>query len=164
VASPGAGICGLVEARIGADGAVFAGSHHSHTLSVDDVRRSGLILTATKGERAAVARLDPSARSRTFTLREAAGLAAAGPWDPARDGRDPLAAFADVVNSRRGLSSPPPKNPSPGFRDRLRRRASSDPLDVLDGHGLSTRQHRQALDEVARAVDAVIGSLRALAR
>jgi protein-tyrosine phosphatase len=164
VASPGAGICGRVEERIGEGGATFAASHHSHALSVDDVRRSGLVLTATKAERAAVARLDPSARSRTFTMREAAALASAGPWDAMGQGEDPLAAFASVIHSRRGLSTPPPKDPSPGLVARLRRQRSSDPLDVPDGHGLSTRQHRQALDEVARAVDGVVTSLRSFAR
>lgn len=161
-AQAGSGICVRVGERLGVDGADFAAAHRSRMLTIDEVRRSGLVLTASKAERAAVARLDPSARSRTFTLREAASLAAAGPVgipDPTID--RPLEAFAAVIHARRGLTAPPPREAKQGFFRRSKRTPVGDPLDIADGHVLGTRPHLHTLDEVAEAVDVLIGALRA---
>lgn len=163
MARDGSAICTLVAERVGED---FAHAHRSRPLTAEVVNRSGLILTASKTERAAVARLDPSARARTFTLREAAALA--GSWSP--DGsvdlgsdvdEGPFERFAATIHARRGLTSPPPRETRPGLRGILRRRPAGDPVDIADGHVLSGRQHHLALDEVASTVDSILGALRA---
>ncbi|WP_166404634.1 hypothetical protein [Labedella endophytica] len=164
-ARDGAGLCERVDERIGADGAEFAAAHRSSRLTAADVGRSALVLTASKAERAAVATIDPSARSRTFTLREAMYLAAAEPID-SRAGADeePLTVFAAEIHGRRGLMRSTPAPAPSGLRTLLRRKPTGDPLDVPDGHHLTLRQHRSALDDVSDAVDSILGALRRLTR
>lgn len=147
-----------MEGRIRESGETFVSSHRPRQLALDDVRRSGLILTASRSERAAVARLDPSARSRTFTLREAAALAAGATY--AAEDVGPFERFASTINARRGLVQPA-RRPRPRGLPWARPRPVDDPLDIVDGHNLSVRQHRSALDEVASAVDGILDELRA---
>lgn len=164
-ARDGAAICALVDRRIGADGADFAASHRSRSLSAEEIGRSALVLTASKLERAAVARIDPSARSRTFTLREAVFLASAATIEARPAGDDgPLSVFAAEIHGRRGLTRSKPTTSESGLRRLVRRKPTGDPLDVPDGHLQATRQHRSALDDVADAVESVLGALRSLTR
>lgn len=169
-AHPDAEICSTVGGTIGPVGSAFVSGHRSRLVTADDVGRSGLVLTASRAERAAIARLDPSARSRTFTLREAAALAVGIPTvERTADGDAsaeadvaPLTRFARAINSRRGLvSSPRASGRVPLWR---RTRRVVDPLDIIDGHNLGTGEHRSALDEVASAVEVVLDALRSQTR
>jgi protein-tyrosine phosphatase len=165
----GAAICPRVDARIWAvapDGADFARAHVARQLDADRIAGSALILTASKAERAAVARIDPSARPRTFTLREAVALAdaevAVRP-EVETDAVDVLDRFAATLNLRRGLTPPAARAARSSFARWFGRPATGDPLDVVDGHLLGDRQHDIALDEVASAVDRLLAAFRRFA-
>jgi protein-tyrosine phosphatase len=152
-----------VDARIWAtapDGADFAKAHTARQLDADRVRGAALILTASKAERAAVARIDPSARSRTFTLREAVALAEADVVVSEIDESAPaFERFAATLNGRRGLTPPAARAARSSFARWFRGTADGDPLDVADGHVLGDRQHDVALDEVTDAVDRLLVAL-----
>lgn len=77
--SPGASACGLAPALRGAAGQ----SHRSRQLLAEMLEPAGLVLTATSEHRSAVVRMSPEVRYRTFTLRQAARIAAwlTGPGD-----------------------------------------------------------------------------------
>ncbi|WP_341811388.1 hypothetical protein [Labedella populi] len=160
----GAAICARVDERVWAtapDGADFARAHRSRVLTAALVAGSGLILTASKAERAAVARIDPSARSRTFTLREAVALAEADVDDtPAAVGGSVLERFAASAHARRGLAAPAVRAARSSFSRWFRGRAEGDPLDVIDGHVLGDRQHEAALDDVTATVDRLLDVFR----
>jgi protein-tyrosine phosphatase len=107
--------------------------HRSQALTPELIGWADLILTAGREHRAAVAGLDPAARTRTFTLRQAARFAhwledgaggTAGPGDAAEGvpaavggvGEGPLAGTAArvapegivaLLDSARGLAPPP---------------------------------------------------------
>jgi protein-tyrosine phosphatase len=104
------------------------------------LERADLILTATREERAAIALRAPAARSRTFTLREAIGLMA-GDGESAVD----LAAYADILHERRGLTG------AASHRRFLALRKSNDPNDIPDVHHAALRAHRAGLQEVREA-------------
>ena len=121
-------------------------AHHPRQLTRELIDDAQLVLTADRDHRAAVARLDPEARRRTFTLREAAALAAeaARAADPRGEpGRaapaDRLAGFVDQLNRARGLVEPI--------------------FDIADGHGFSGRRHRVALQLVDEAVAGIAAGL-----
>jgi protein-tyrosine phosphatase len=63
-----------------------AGVHEARKLTADDVRAATLVLTAAREHRAAVAGLVPAAQSYTFTLAQAARIAA---WQASRPGAAP---------------------------------------------------------------------------
>jgi protein-tyrosine-phosphatase len=162
----GAAICPRVDARIEAaapDGEDFARSHVARQLDADLIAGSALILTASKAERAAVARIDPSARPRTFTLREAVALAEAEVVvrsRPETEADAVLDRFAATLNMRRGLTPPAARAARSSFARWFGRPAAGDPLDVVDGHLLGDRQHDAALDEVASAVARLLAAFR----
>jgi protein-tyrosine-phosphatase len=110
-----------------------AAHHVSHRLEVDDVEAAGLIIAATLEERSLIVQLSPSARSRTFTLREALLL-----------GEQPVAAtslaeYAAALASRRGTLDLRPPRGFPWIRPAHR------PLDVVDVHMLGPKPHRRGL-------------------
>ncbi|GAA5197556.1 protein-tyrosine-phosphatase [Rugosimonospora acidiphila] len=72
-----------VAAGLGADPTAF----HSRRLSTDVLAEAGLVLAATRRERAACVSLLPAAVHRTFTLRQFARLAAAARQTSNVDGR-----------------------------------------------------------------------------
>lgn len=158
----GAAICPRVDARIWAaapEGADFARAHLARQLDSVLVADSALILTASKAERAAVARLEPSARARTFTLREAVALAEADVSvpPPLSDG-SVLDRFAATMHARRGLTPPAARAARSSFSRWFRGPASGDPVDVVDGHVLGDRQHDVALDEVGDATERLLAA------
>jgi len=127
--------------RLGLDQA----GHRPRQLTREIIDDAQLVLTAERDHRAAVARLAPEARWRTFTLREAAALTEAA---RAADSRgdlgqaapaDRLSDFVDELNRARGLVEPT--------------------LDIADGHGFSVRRHRAALQLVDEAVAGIAAGL-----
>lgn len=115
----------------------------SHRLTVVDVRGADLVLTASREHRAAIARLLPAARSRTFTLRQAARAA------------------GEVASDE--LPSVVPLPPAGDVRGRLRwlvaeldvaRGPVGDPLDddVPDPHVVGDAEHEPAMALMAAAV------------
>lgn len=145
-ARAGASICrktaGLVEGPGWTD---FARQHRSTILGTADIASAGLILTASTAERGAVARLAPSARTRTFTLVEAAALAESAvhagvrvPWSA------DLVAIAAALNAQRGSLAPPPRLPW------WRRHRDVDPFDIPDAHTTSEKH----IAVIADVVDA----------
>lgn len=130
--------------------------HRSRKLDGDAIDAADLVIAASLSERAAIARLRPAARTRTFTLREALLLDA-----ELSSGGEPVSAagYAVALNSRRGTLELPRR------RTLMRPRAARHPLDVEDVHQRGIRAHRNGLhkaDEdvvmlggrIARAVDA----------
>jgi len=112
-------------------------------LTAEDVRSADLILTASRTHRAAVARLLPAARTRTFTLRQAARAAhviAAGPLPavvplpPADDVRARLRWLVAELDAARG--------------------PVDDPLDddVPDPHVVGDAEHVRAMTLMTAAV------------
>lgn len=157
----GAAICSFSSAvlsdRLG--GLEFVDSHVSTRLTTEDLESSSLVLTATRAERSQIARLNPAARSRVFTLREAVALAAlAGSprttqLRPA-PGAD-LSAFAAHLHARRGTLQIASRG---GW---LRWRA--DPgasLDVSDVHAGGIGPHRRAFSTIDTEVTSLAGALR----
>ena len=69
--------CRVAAAQVsaGPDRAALLGAHRATAVTVDQVERADLVLTAAREQRAAIARLVPTARVRAFTLQEAAVLA-----------------------------------------------------------------------------------------
>jgi protein-tyrosine-phosphatase len=158
----GAAICPRVDGRIWAaapEGADFARAHSARALDAGHVAESALVLTASKTERAAVARIDPSARARTFTLREAVALAEADvPVPPGTPDEPVLERFAATLHARRGLTPPAARAARSSFSRWFTGPAAGDPLDVVDGHLLGDRQHDTALDEIGDAVDRLLAA------
>lgn len=116
-----------------------AASHRSIRLEADAIDAADLVIAASLEERSLIARLRPSARTRTFTLREALRLG------DERTSASSLAEYATVLDSRRGtLDLPTPSR-------RFLRRESPSPLDIVDVHQFGMRAHRKGLE--AAAVD-----------
>ncbi len=128
----GAGLCVVSASTATSLDIPVDATHRSERLTVQAIADSDLILTAEVAQRAAVGRLLPDARPRTFTIREAVILA--GHLESL--GRGPysrISELADALNDARGLSDP------------------TDDLDLIDGHGLSARRHRAATTAVGNA-------------
>lgn len=143
-------ICELVlSSRSGADWTEFAEQHRSRALTGSKIADAKLILTATAEHRSAVATMVPSARGRTFTLREAAWLGQGFTHD-GDSGSEAVEAFAEYANGSRGLRDEPSDRGL--FR---RRRESGDALSIVDGHLLDARRHRATLVSVSDAAASV---------
>ncbi|WP_411721961.1 low molecular weight phosphatase family protein [Mycetocola sp.] len=96
IAPPMAGI--LADAGINADW------FRSRQLERQMVRSADLILTAERSHRAVVARLQPSALPRIFTLRQAARLLQSGPGDAAIDAdANAVTRLAALIAAGRGI-------------------------------------------------------------
>ncbi|MFP3466526.1 hypothetical protein [Leifsonia sp. SIMBA_070] len=116
-------------------------------LDVGLVETADLIFTADISQRAAVAQLSSAARSRTFTLREAAFLLQGA----ARHGefRTEPATFADAVdrlNTMRASIVMPASGRGRRFGGSGKRRNS---LDISDGHGMGPKSHSDVVHSVA---------------
>lgn len=135
--------------RVATEIAPGASGHRSLLLTPAMLDDSDLVIAASLAERAAIARLRPAARTRTFTLREALLLESVQPI--AADG---LPAYAAALDARRGTVEPPR---TPAFRWR---RDRDNPLDVVDVHKLGSRTHRRGL--VSAAEDAALLARRVM--
>lgn len=126
--------------RLGGSGQGFAGRR----LTVSHVESADLVLTMTRGQRAAALTEAPGALRRTFTLLEAADLARLVDGDPdvSSDpgfGADPVGRVAAMATSRS--------------------RARLDDYDVVDPIGRPPEVHAAVADVIAAAVDGVIAFL-----
>lgn len=121
--------------------------HASRLLVADDVRAASLVLTAAREHRAAVARLVPAAQVSTFTLAQAARIAAwrsqqgaAGvPAGAPGDAPGRLAWLARELDAGRGMAPRP---------------ADDAEDDIADPH-LSGVSHEVAMQQVHDAVHAL---------
>ncbi|MGH3317266.1 MAG: hypothetical protein ACRDO0_14075 [Nocardioidaceae bacterium] len=104
------------------------------------VDRADLVLTATRGHRAAVLSEAPTALHRTFTLLEFANLAPYRPQDPNNHGGDLLAALVAEAAQRRGS-------------------ATLQEYDVPDPYMQSAERHREVADAISTAVDRIVDGL-----
>jgi protein-tyrosine phosphatase len=146
--------------EVGADGAPLAASHVSSQIAESELEHQDLIITASREERARLARMLPSARTRTFTLKEAVALGRP-PLDASEreralraGGGASLSTYADLLHQRRGrvpLPAPP--------RLRLPWTASDDPLDVPDVHHDHSRRHARTLKETRGVVQSLHGQI-----
>ncbi len=128
----------------------FAQEHASEPLSSSDLISPALIVTATRAERAALARYAPALRSRTFTLREAnlLGIAPPSPREKtlaveADDTLDEALSphgFAHLLHRRRGSMALP--------QPRRKGRPRADPLDIPDAHLSAPHAHEESLRAV----------------
>ncbi len=116
------------------------------------VSQARLILTASRSNRAALALVDPGARSRTFTLLEAAWLGSDYVRDPLQEGSAAVTAFARYLDSQRGIKPPLPARRTTWFSH------PSDALSIPDGHNLGAREHTRTLQRVGE-VAAVVADL-----
>lgn len=179
-AQPGTPACdlsvALVNATLGSGAATtgpagvpVAGSgeaHRSQRVTRELLAEADLILTADRGHRVEITKLDPNSRNKTFTLRQAdrlstwivgsggvlkiAAAKAAGVPVQLRP-NDPLAAvpplpvgplprlswFVDELDAARGMAPAGEANP-PGW----------DPDDVADPHTVGYQLHPVAMGEV----------------
>lgn len=141
--------------------------HRSQQVTAEMVRSADLILVAERKQRGSARLLDPSSGPRTFTLVEAAVLAAAAiaaipPPDPAQSAptsragtRERLLWLREEMDAHRGLTTLP--EVERGWRRRRSRGEASgvDILDPDDGRG----SHRKAVPALRVAVDSFASSL-----
>lgn len=168
-------ICGLVEQslRNRSGGGDFALKHHPQGLASEHLSNQDLVVVATVGERGKLARLNPNGRASVFTLREATLLGEL-PISPAELDRavllstdsncSPLAAYAQLLNSRRGLiHSRSARWTTRGWFTGL----GADPMDIRDGHRDGTMRHSLTLlrvrSETAHFADQVMRFVAAIA-
>lgn len=112
-----------------------ASGHQSRTLDVHLIDQADLVLTAAREHRASVLAISPRALRKTFTLREFAALVEGIESDSLQD----LVAEA----SRRRSTAP------------------AD-VDVPDPYQREPEVHHQVADQIAEAVDVVVGRLSGL--
>ena len=141
--------------------------HRSTLLEADDVKQAQLIIVASRAERSAVALLEPQARARTFTLREALALGAAPITAEERDeaqsvlgaeATNPISVYAAILDRRRG-SLTPPQPSGPWWK----RRSRTDPWDVPDVHQAAERVHVSGLRALARETGELAARMAAFA-
>ena len=111
-------------------------------LDREHLEQAGLVVTASREHRAAVAHLLPAALGKVFTLRQLARLL--GTVEPSA-GRGPLSAaeVAQLASSRRGFGGP-----SAGDKD-----------DVQDPYQRGRTHYRHAVGEMTPAIDVLVAFL-----
>ncbi|NEM89969.1 hypothetical protein G3T37_01205 [Galbitalea soli] len=165
-ATAGQHICPVVATELGDN--EFAQTHVARPLSAKLIEGADLILTAELKQRASVARLSPAARSRTFTLIEAATLTEA--IDSSR--RERIGAgialpslgesFEELVarlDGARGLAHPIERKHR--WFERRTKESAADALTIPDGHNVNARAHKSALGVVSASSDQLANWLRA---
>ena len=121
-------------------------AHLGRQLTPELLEQSDLVLTASRRQRAEVARLLPRASRRTFTLREFARVAAHLAQHPAALAAVPPgpAAMVDELHAMRGIADRP---------------VQPDADDIVDPYGRSLEVYAEAERLIAYAVDAVTWAL-----
>lgn len=154
----GSPICALVQEERREDEGfpAFAERFRPSPVSAARVLGAAMVVTASPAHRAALARLAPEARGRTFTLREALWLGRGWTGSPNERGRLVVEAFARYADSRRGAVLPPLERRWPGTG-----RTASDPYAIRDGHRLGGRAHAATLERVRTDAHALTQLLRA---
>lgn len=148
-------MCRLAASMVaaGADGSRLAASHVSSQISESDLETQDLIITASREERARLARMLPAARTRTFTLKEAVALGKPpleeSELNRARSatGGASLSDYAELLHQRRGRVALPARS-----RLRLPWTTTEDPQDVPDVHHDHSRRHERTLKEMRGVV------------
>lgn len=138
-------------------------SHTSRPVTVEIVAAADLVLALDRSHRAALASLSPRARSRTFTLRQAAQSATyvadlvqrgelpeGAPAFPAVPA-ERLSWWVAELDAARGVSAPQPSDGDHPI---------AHPLDVPDPHVVGDAFHGTAVNLIASAVEDVVASLR----
>lgn len=147
-------ICRFTRERIDQhpSGSDFIASHAATRLDRALIDQADLILTASEAERSAVAVIDPKARTRTFTLVEAAyGVQFLAGSARLRS----LADVADALNAQRG------RVPLPKRRPRRWLREAAYGIAIPDAHIGDTQNH----EVVYRSIEDAVGRFtRALDR
>jgi len=143
--------CATVRAMFDGDEILSEGvaAHRSRQLAAELLDGYALVIAASRDERAAVARLQPAMRDRTFTLREAIALAQE-PLTPAQDVEE----VAEQLNTRRGLGMLP-------VARKRRLLARPHPLDIPDTHIAGAVRHASALAAVRKHVHTLHGRITA---
>ena len=159
-------------------------SHRSSPLSREAIAWADLVLTAARDHQGAVAEVDPGARRRTFTIRQAgrlsdwllsAGMVAAarapGKY-PQGDPRGLVAPLPTVgrtdwlvgeLDAARGMA-PVPAEPVVLAGRRRRRTETPHPDDIPDPHVLGDEWHPVARDQIAAATGQLVALLAELTR
>lgn len=147
-ATAGLPMCEIAQSRLPAAATARGAAHRSRPLLRADIERADLILTATSVERSAVALLEPTSRSRSFTVREFIALAV--PQGVGVAGGRSLAELASTTHSRRGSVA------VVSSRSSFTRRRSESGYDIPDSHRESPFAHRRLFS----ALDADSAALR----
>lgn len=138
------------------DGAVRLQQH--------EVQEADLILTFTTSQRARVARLEPSARARLFTLLEAVDLAQIVGPNPA-DGQPNH--WVAQLNAKRPLlgrgDQPRVQPPRRWWQPRKESTQGVSRWDLADAHFASPEKHEYLLQTVAQASRSFGSSMEGLA-
>ncbi|MEV7610143.1 protein tyrosine phosphatase [Microbacterium sp. NPDC089320] len=152
----GVAVCHTMRSRLAerAGWSDFAAGYRSVRLVPEHIDAAELILTATAAERGAVALMRPSARTRTFTLLEAAALAEHAASERVAAAAFDLSALADLMNAQRGLVEP--AKPS-----RWRRPRPESVFDIPDAH-TSRARHERVLRTVEMASTRLGAAVRSL--
>lgn len=175
----GSPACELSTALVGAyprwtggSGSLAHPDHVSRQVAAADLAASALVLGLDRTHRAALAHLAPAARQRTFTLRQAAAIAAAVGGQVAAGGlpagapplpgpaADRLRWLVAEVDAGRGLG-PPPQGHNPVQGDEALR---WHPDDVPDPHVVGYQAHAaavQLIEEAVRDFTAAVDSILA---
>ncbi|MBV9831356.1 MAG: hypothetical protein JOZ82_07145, partial [Marmoricola sp.] len=120
------GMCASAAAGLAKTGGAteHAEQHTPRQVTSALVESAGIVLTASQEERSAVARLSPTARTKTFTLVEAATLAEhAGHVHPRPEVTDPPS-LARLLHEQRGRTAMPERR---AWRRRKKRRSAGTP-------------------------------------
>lgn len=148
-------MCALAGSLLSADGESPArvSSHVSKQVLDSDVERQDVIIVASREERARLARMLPSSRTRTFTLREAVALgtpldvAYGSKRDDPGDGGGTLADYAAFLHARRGRVRIPPV-----ARGLLPWVPPADPYDIPDVHHETGKKHATTLRQIRELI------------
>lgn len=139
-AATGSEPCHLVRTRTHRLG-IQLPSEGAKSCTSDGLAEAGLVLVMSRELQDAVARLDLSSRAKTFTIPAfSAALSVV-----AQQGLSvtTMSELTSLLNSRRGSIAQPPVQQRRGL---LGRTISLDPHGIPDGHVISRRVHREALD------------------
>jgi protein-tyrosine phosphatase len=158
-AEAGRTMCESAAARLGYSGSAIAffGSYRAIPLSVGDIARADLVLTAERAHRSAVVRMLPGTQASVFTWKEALLLAAVLS-DRSADAVPPPADLAAVARALHGARGMVPLI-EPAVRTgpfHWRRAPDADPLTISSGHRAQA-DHRRVTQEsldTARALAA----------
>jgi protein-tyrosine phosphatase len=150
-------MCSLAASLIdgNAYGAAYASSHVSAQVAESELESQDLIVTASREERARLARMLPASRTRTFTLKEAVALGR--PHLDANeltkvealraDGPLTLADYSEFLHQRRGRVPITAPN-----RVRMPWSTPVDPQDIPDVHHENSKKHASTLKELREYV------------
>lgn len=152
----GAEMCALASDAIAdADWRAVADRHRARTLTKSEIGRAHLVLTASRPVRSAVASLDPGARSKTFTLLEAATLGVGFASTPDVPLPTAIRELVQYMDSRRGHV------PEASETKRWLRRPI-DSFSIEDGHSMSPSEHRKTVRATVAASLAIANLLSAV--